>query len=175
MFHFSQRRRTDNAELTQNKAQKSALLDKMGFDLRPHTQKRNPKKVEKDTKRGRSTSCSCHFFPSGQNYCFPWLFALLDNLPGVSWRQYLGTKPSGHAGMSSNEIIWGGKIQTGVEDKGIPSQPKGIIYWKKLISQWILRRDQNEAGKPGSPRGLDLQQGRNFSFRLKAELNFSLK
>lgn len=38
------------------------------------------------------------------------------------------------------EIIWGGKIQTDVEEKGLPSQPKEIIYCKKLSSQWILQK-----------------------------------
>lgn len=175
MFHFSQRKRTDNMKLTQNKAQKVCAVGQNGlWPSSTHTQKRSSEKVEKDTKRGRSISCSCHFF-HGWNYCFPWLFALLDDhLPVVSWRQCLGTKPSSHAGMSSDEIIWGGNIQTDVEDKGLPSQPRGIIYWKKLKQSMNPTKDQNEAGNPGSPHALDLQ-GRNFSFHLKTELNFSLK
>lgn len=39
-------------KLTQNKAQKSELLDKMGFDLHPHTQKKGTlkrwKKIQKE-------------------------------------------------------------------------------------------------------------------------------
>lgn len=143
--------------------------------IHTHTQKKmNSKKVEKDTKRRRSISCNCLFFPtSGWNYCFPWLFALLDHLPVVSWRQCLGTKASSHAEMSSDEIIWSGKIQTDVKDKGLPCQPKRIIYWKNIKQPINPTKDQ-KIKKPGSPHGSDLQ-GRNFSSHLKTELNFSLK
>lgn len=44
--------------------------------------------------------------------------------------------------MSSDEIIWSGKIQTDVEDKGLPCQPKRIIYWKKIKQPMNPTKDQ---------------------------------
>lgn len=173
MFHFSQRKRTDNTELTQNKAQKSALLDKMGFDLHPHTRKSNSKKVEKDTKRGRSTSCSCHFFfPSGQNYCFPWLFALLDNLPVVSWRQHLGTKPSGHAGMSSkwNYLRWESPGWCGRQRTPIPAKRSNLL---EKIDQSMNPTKRSKRSRKAwiSPwLGFTTRKEFQFPFKSRAEL-----
>lgn len=181
MFHFNQRKRTDNMKLTQNKAQMSVLLDKIGFDLHPHTKKRNSRKVEKDTKWGRSISCSCWFFPKWTDlwlsltFCLVWS-STCSHLEAMF--RYKALKPCRNEIIS--EIIWGGRIQTDVEDKGLPSQPKEIIYWKKLSSQWILQNQtateshkrSKWSRKPGCACGLDLQ-GRNFSFYLKTELNFS--
>lgn len=73
MFHFSQRERAGNMKLTQNKAQKSVLLDKMGFDLPPHThtKKGTLKRWKKIHKEEDLNLAVAIFFPQGQNYCFP--------------------------------------------------------------------------------------------------------
>lgn len=89
-------------KLTQNKAQSLRCGTKWALTLIHQKKKTNTKKVEKYIFwKWEIHILQLPFFHSGQNYCFPQLCALLANSPVVSWRQYLVTKSSGHAGMSS--------------------------------------------------------------------------
>jgi len=156
----------------------------MGSDPHPQKQKGNTKKVDKDIFwKWEIRILQLSFFHSRRNSCFPRLCALLGNLPVVSWRHYLVTQPSGHAELSSclckvmKLVEVGNSEWCGKQRIPLPAKRNNSSEEKKCwkCSQWILRRDQNEAGKPGSPCPLILQQARNYISHLKTELNFSLK
>lgn len=89
-------------------------------------------------------------FSHGQNYCFPWLFALFDHLPVVSWRKCLGTKPSSHAGVSSDEsyLRWENPDWCGRQRTPLPSKRNNLLEkikpvngsykrWKRSRKSWI--------------------------------------